>query len=116
MLIHFDKLRVSDDNKHLEIIIRVGDEKYFENVYLSELKIQDKETYNKVDVFYKKFPKTKLLSIDIPFTEILSNLNNNMLFISVGIEGTPGIECPCGADTLPTAVYVDTSNIIKNIE
>lgn len=45
MLIHFDKIKISDDNKYLELDIRVGEESYYKDVLIRKVKIQDKNTY-----------------------------------------------------------------------
>jgi hypothetical protein len=45
MLIHFDKIRISDDNNYLELDIRVGEESYYKDVLIRKVKIQDKNTY-----------------------------------------------------------------------
>ena len=119
MLIHFDKLRISDDNKHLSIKIRIGEEAYYENVYLTGIKIWDKETYGTNNTVWtsdlEANPK-KEVEVDIPLTDILTSVANNMLFISVDIQGVPSIECPCGGDTIPTAVFADTCSIMNTIK
>lgn len=116
MLIHFDKIRISDDNNYLELDIRVGEESYYKDVLIRKVKIQDKNTYGERQYNWQTEASTKNFSKKIPLTDILTGIKNNILFISVEISGTPTADCPCNNDVIPTAVYVETSSIIKNIE
>lgn len=114
MLIHFDKILISDNK--LELDIKIGEESYYKDVIIKKVKIQDKDTYGTNNYVYITENRIKKFSKAIPLSDILTNINNNMLFITVEIQGTPTADCPCNSDVIPTAVYVETSNIIKNIE
>lgn len=116
MLIHFDKIKISDDNKYLELDIRVGEESYYKEVLIRKVKIQDKNTYGERQYNWQTETVTKNFSKKIPLTEILTGIKNNILFISVEISGAPTADCPCNNDILPIAVYADTSTIINNIK
>lgn len=114
MLIHFDKILISDNK--LELDIKIGEESYYKDVIIKKVKIQDKDTYGTNNYVYITETRIKKFSKAIPLSDILTNINNNMLFITVEIQGTPTADCPCNNDVIPTAVYVETSSIIKNIE
>lgn len=118
MLIHFNKLYISDDRKHLIVKVKVGEEYYYNNVYISGINIQDKDTYGTGHVYNEMFEDSPMKEIEfkIPLSSILSDIKNNILFINIRISGTPTLECPCGQDEIPTAVFVDTSAIVNSIK
>lgn len=121
MLIHFNKIKISDDNNYLELDIKVGEESYYKDVTIKKVLIQDKNTYGTNSYVWSTsyeslLRKPKVVSLNIPFSEIFGKISDNILFITVEISGAPTANCPCNEDVIPTAVYVETSNIIKNIE
>lgn len=117
MLIHFDKIKISDDNNYLELDIRVGEESYYKDVIIKKVNIQDKSTYGSSTYNWSFETREKNFSMKVPLPSIITkSIKDNILFITVEIAGSPTADCPCNNDVIPTAVYVETSNIIKTIE
>ena len=46
--------------------------------------------------------KIKTIRMEINYTELLYNLNQDLLFVYVKIKGTPSIDTPCGMDNITT--------------
>ena len=114
MLIHFDKILISDNK--LELDIKVGSEPYYKDVIIKKVIIQDKSTYGTSTYVYTIETRSKQFNKDILLSDILTNINNNILFITVEISGAPTADCPCNSDVIPTAVYVDTNSILNTIK
>ena len=46
--------------------------------------------------------KIKTIRMEINYTELLYNLNQDLLFVYVKIKGTPSVDTPCGMDSITT--------------
>lgn len=113
-MLHFKKIKLSEDRTILDIDVYIEELDYNSNVYLDSIKIQDVESYGTTSVNYQKSltGKLKEIKLSIPVSEILSNIKNNMLIITVNLTGTVDINCPCGKDIMNyMAIFADIQNI-----
>ena len=60
--------------------------------------------------------KIKTIRMEINYTELLYNLNQDLLFVYVKIKGTPSIDTPCGMDNIYTlGITLNTCFIYNSI-
>lgn len=67
--------------------------------------------------------KIKTIRMEINYTELLYNLNQDLLFVYVKIKGTPSVDTPCGMDNITTLgvvsnfypLYQHAFNYIKEL-
>ena len=122
-MIDFNKLYITKDGNSLVIDISVKTDRYFNNVYIDNIKIDTEDTFKEGGVSstpvysYTVSGNSKTLSLIIKSSEVLASFDDNMLFIYVTTKGTPSSDTPCNMDINPTlACVVDLYKIYqKNI-
>lgn len=101
--------QLSAEEGILHIDIQVEDKPYFENIYITGVRVDNADTYN-TDNAYEKITQepSKELIVDIR-----TKAKGEILFITPYVEGAPGEDTPCGHDVCNKAyIYCDTD--IKN--
>lgn len=89
----------------LHIDIQVEDKPYFENMYITGVRIDTADTYEGEHPYeyYKQEPSKELIK-----EFFIPNLKNEILFITPCVEGTPAEDTPCGQDVCNKAyIYCD---------
>ena len=132
-MIHFNELRVTPDRKSLIIDVVVRNEKYFDNVYLDKIVIDNQDTYvdsspiyeHQIPMFKKDGRTTnRLKHIRLELTHIdLRRPLSDMFFVYVQTKGNPAFDTPCSLDhktTLGTVVdmypfYQMSINMLKEL-
>lgn len=137
-MIHFNELRVTPDRKSLIIDVVVRNEKYFDNVYLDKIVIDNQDTYvdtgmpssspiyeHQIPMFKKDGRTTnRLKHIRLELTHLdLRRPLSDMFFVYVQTKGNPAFDTPCSLDhktTLGTVVdmypfYQMSINMLKEL-
>ena len=120
-MLHFNKIRLSPDRKTLTIEAWLEETNYNTQVFPYEIKIQDISTFGTSTYVYNTdlssyTNEDKEVTINIPVGEILANISNNMLFITITLQGNIDISCPCGKDIMTyTAVFADACTMMNNL-
>ena len=117
-MIKFTTIKLSEDRQIFTVGALVEDNEYTQNVYIGKVEIFDKSTFNGEPVYQNSIPKTKEVTLDIPVSDILANISQNILFIKVSIteDSIPSEGCPCGYDkTYEIGVYADICDIANQL-
>lgn len=94
----------------LYIDMQVEDKSYFENIYITGVRIDTADTYGKQYPYeeYKQKPSKELIK-----DFVIPNLKNEILFITPYVDGYPSEDTPCGQDVCDKA-YIYCDNELKN--
>lgn len=93
----------------LHIDMQVEDKPYFQNVFITGVRVDNEDTYN------KEYPYEKITQE--PSKELIVDINTvlkgQLLFITPYIEGAPSEDTPCGQDVCNKAYIYCIDDIKK---
>lgn len=111
-MVIFNECRIDKEGKNLIVDVSVDSLSYYKNIYLESITIDTDKTFiengpssnyiysNEFDV-----PDTqgngglKNIRLNFNYKELrLDNLNDNILFVYIGVGGIPEPDTPCGMD------------------
>lgn len=124
-MIQFNELYITPDNKNLIIRAQVKNLEYYNNVYISEVVIDSKDTYidngPSDNTVYRYSVQGDSKSVYLNLDNIDLNLNEGLFFVYVITKGAPSSNTPCGMDNSVTvgAVinrYIAYKIIMSNIK
>lgn len=107
-MVIFNECRIDKEGKNLIVDVSVDSLSYYENIYLKSITIDTNETfiengpssnyiYN--DEFNVSDVRVKRKRLKFSYKELgLNNLNDNILFVYIGVGGVPEPDTPCGMD------------------
>lgn len=112
-MVEFKILKL-DDNGNLHIRVSVISHKWYTNVYLSNITIDNQDTYVEngpsKEPLLKKIITGNAKEYDLEVSR--KNLSNDILFIYVQVKGIPSEDTPCGFDKIITMrTFVDLHSI-----
>ena len=93
-MIDFKELKITPDNKYLHIEVAVNEFDAYENILITNIKIDNQDTYNvtgpseNLVYEYTNAVGLKGIGIDIPNESITGGLANNMFFIYIETKGS----------------------------
>jgi hypothetical protein len=131
-MVHFNELRIDQNNKCFIIDVSIKSSALYSNVYLDSISIDTQDTYkdggpSSSIIYYKNITQedseAKHYRLELSVGDFLPSLSNNMFFVYVKAKGIPSINTPCGMDneyTLgvtfnPCALYNSFMAYIKEI-
>ena len=110
-MIQFNELRITQDGKNLIIDAQVQDISYYTDVYIDSIIIDSQNTFvssgaSSSPLFKYTYDATTastlgyVTSLTIPYNSLgeTSNLDKDLLFVYVTINGTPSSDTPCNMD------------------
>ena len=108
-MIQFNSLKITD-NKQLIINAQVKEDTYYDNVYIHEIIIDDKDSFtdgtpSENPVYKYTFPEEsneKSINITLDTNDGLGLLNKNIYFVYIVTKGAPAANTPCGEDNIYT--------------
>jgi hypothetical protein len=109
-MVQFEVLNITDIQKFLlNIDVRVKEDSYYENVYISEILIDDQDTFieggpslNAKSVYTSNGEESKRVVLHLGKEDGLLKLSSSVYFVYVITEGNPSPDTPCGMDNNPT--------------
>jgi len=124
-MIHFNELNITPDGKYLIIDVSVLNEKYYKDIYLESIIIDNQDTYvgsgpsttpvysytvpTEGTVRLKRMGKTitptyntKHLRLELAPQDLVGNTLEGLFFVYVRVKGTPTSDVPCGLDNVTT--------------
>ncbi|MBQ9391942.1 MAG: hypothetical protein IJU02_07105 [Lachnospiraceae bacterium] len=129
-MIIFDELKVTEDGSALIVEVSVSKEKYFRDVYLDSIFIDNQDTYKDTGISstplytFTLEGNNKILRKTILKNELTAGKDfNGILYVYVRTKGLPADNTPCGMDTINTVgatlnmynVYNDALPYLKEI-
>lgn len=119
-MVQFNELYITPDSKRLVIEAQVKDLNYYNNVYISEVIIDNQDTYkdngpsNSYVYKHTVSGNSKSVRLELDSTDL--TINNKMLFVYIVTGGAPTIDTPCGMDnTITIGVVINRYIIYKYI-
>ena len=112
-MIIFNNVSITQDNKNLIIDAEINHSSLFENMYITDVYVDNQNTYNQNGpssnpVYHKSFdPITsatgitsynKSVYLALDKSDIKEGIENNILFVYIIVGGTPAPETPCTLD------------------
>lgn len=122
-MVHINELRITVDRKFLIIDVSVRPESYFDDIYLSQITIDNQDSYkpsgssqSAIKVF-EATEEDKIKSVRLVLNaqdlkeKVLAQEGEDidlgdMLFVYIAVTGTPSIDIPCDMDTEVTMATV----------
>lgn len=124
-MIHFNELFITPDRKHLIIDVSVKSDKYYKDVYIDSIVIDNQDTYvgtgpsttpvyeftipTEGTVTLKKLGKTitptynyKHWRLELSTSDLTTSSFDGIFFVYVRTKGTPAANTPCGMDNITT--------------
>lgn len=120
-MVQFNELGISSDGNQIVIDVQVKDLNYYTDVFLDTIKIDTQDTYVSTGVSSTPVYTSTISGSEKRVQLTLSgidlnniNINDSLLFIYVGVKGTPSPDTPCGMDEIVTiGVLVNTYKIYE---
>lgn len=102
-MVSFNQCKIDKEGKNLILNISIENMSYYSDMTIKSITINTDKTFKEsgpVGSPIKEYDnKPKSVQLVISATGLgLENLNNNIFFVYVTVEGTPGINTPCGKD------------------
>ena len=111
-MVIFNECRIDKEGKNLIVDVSVDSLSYYKNIYLESITIDTDKTFiengpSSNYVYSNEFdvPDTqgngglKNIRLNFNYKELrLDNLNDNILFVYIGVGGIPEPDTPCGMD------------------
>lgn len=103
-MLHFNELKISQDNRFLIIDVSVDNQTYFQNVFLDSIVIDTQNTFvpngpsSKPIYTYTATEDVKNIRLVLDSTTLQSSLCGNMFFVYVISKGEATPDTPCGLD------------------
>lgn len=124
-MVVFNECRIDKEGKNLIIDVNVDSLSYYKDIYLESITIDSDKTFiengpSKAAIYSKALSdlnstlddytlttvttsqgatKIKGIRIKLNYKDLaLDDLNNNILFVYIGVEGIPELNTPCGMD------------------
>ena len=126
IMVHFNQLTISPDNKYLIIDVSVLSETYYKDVYIDSVIIDNQDTFvsggPSTNYIYKKdFPMQtsaitdatygeKHIRLELTPQDLSTGTLSGLFFVYIQVTGTPAAETPCGMDTVTTLGVVTNMN------
>ena len=124
-MIHFNELFITPDRQHLIIDVTVKSDKYYKDVYIDSIVIDNQDTYvgtgpsttpvyeftipTEGTVTLKKLGKTitptynyKHWRLELSTSDLTTGSFDGIFFVYVRTKGTPAADTPCGMDNQTT--------------
>lgn len=110
-MLHFNELKITPDNKNLIIDVSVDIDKYFDNIYIDKVIIDNQDTYNtsgpSSNPIYIKTIEDSVKNTRLILTkqDLLDQyvqpieLDKSIFFVYIIAKGTPDPSTPCGLDS-----------------
>lgn len=142
-MVIFNECRIDKEGKNLIIDVSIDNLPYYENIYLESITIDTDETFIEngpsSNPIYRRNLSTSSDSPLVPEVSIkprnirlkltyrelsLNTLDNNILFVYIGVGGVPDPDTPCGMDNKYSVavavnmrpIYNKTMSYIKELE
>ena len=116
-MVIFNECRIDKEGKHLIIDVSIDNLLYYENIYLESITIDTDETFiengpSSNPIYRRKLSissgsslvpevstKPRNIRLKLTYRELsLNTLDNNILFVYIGVGGVPDPDTPCGMD------------------
>ena len=127
-MIVFNNVRISQDDKYITIDAEIENNKYYENMYIDSVIIDNQDTFSSNGpssnpiYTYKAQPLNSDIysrKVHLELTKVdlnLATLEKNIFFIYIVAGGVPAPDTPCGYDNnIAVKVLVNTYPIYRNI-
>ena len=127
-MIVFNNVKISQDDKYITIDAEIENNKYYENMYIDSVIIDNQDTFspngpsNNPIYTYKAQPLNSDIysrNVHLELTKVdlnLATLEKNIFFIYIIAGGVPAPDTPCGYDNnTAVKVLVNTYPIYRNI-
>lgn len=127
-MIVFNNVRISQDDKYITIDAEIENNKYYENMYIDSVIIDNQDTFspngpsNNPIYTYKAQPLNSDIysrKVHLELTKVdlnLATLEKNIFFIYIVAGGVPAPDTPCGYDNnTAVKVLVNTYPVYRNI-
>lgn len=122
-MIQYNELQITSDGKYLIIDASVVNSEYFANMTISEIIIDNQDTYLDSGPSSNPIYNCKISEIEsdsniyvneykrrirliLSSEDLKIDLNTNLLFVYIIVEGTPASNTPCGFDNKITIASV----------
>lgn len=122
-MIQYNELQITSDGKYLIIDTSVVNSEYFTNMTISEIIIDNQDTYLDSGPSSNPIYNCKISEIEsdsniyvdeykrrirfiLSSEDLKIDLNTNLLFVYIIVEGTPASNTPCGFDNKITLASV----------
>lgn len=122
-MIQYNELQITPDGKYLIIDASVENSEYFANMTISEIIIDNQDTYldsgpSSNPIYNCKISEIELdsniyvdeykrrIKFILSSEDLEIDLNTNLLFVYIIVEGTPASDTPCGFDNKITLASV----------
>lgn len=122
-MIQYNELQITPDGKYLIIDASVVNSEYFANMTISEIIIDNQDTYLDSGPSSNPIYNCKISEIEsdsniyvneykrrirliLSSEDLKIDLNTNLLFVYIIVEGTPASDTPCGFDNKITIASV----------
>lgn len=122
-MIQYNELQITSDGKYLIIDASVVNSEYFANMTISEIIIDNQDTYLDSGPSSNPIYNCKISEIEsdsniyvneykrrirliLSSEDLKIDLNTNLLFVYIIVEGTPASDTPCGFDNKITLASV----------
>lgn len=122
-MIQYNELQITPDGKYLVIDASVVNSEYFTNMTISEIIIDNQDTYLDSGPSSNPIYNCKISEIEsdsniyvneykrrirliLSSEDLKIDLNTNLLFVYIIVEGTPASDTPCGFDNKITLASV----------
>ena len=111
-MVIFNECRIDKEGKNLIVDVSVDSLSYYKNIYLESITIDTDKTFiengpSSNYIYIKEFDVPdaqgngglKNIRLNFNYKELrLDNLNDNILFVYIGVGGIPEPDTPCGMD------------------
>lgn len=104
-MIQYNVLKITPDGKNLIVQASVKDLSYYTDVYIKEIYIDNQDTYSTTgpsdnSIYHATLEKSKSIDLEINYQLFKEphNLNNDILYVYLVIDGAPTSDTPCGMD------------------
>lgn len=142
-MVIFNECRIDKEGKNLIIDVSIDNLPYYENIYLESITIDTDETFIEngpsSNPIYRRnlsipsgsslvpevSTKPRNIRLKLTYRELsLNTLDNNILFVYIGVGGVPDPDTPCGMDNKYSVavavnmrpIYNKTMSYIKELE